>query len=202
MSRLLLVRHGETKLNSRERFWGQTDVELGAPGIKQAEQLRDRLAPEKIAAIYASKLQRASVTAEIIASRHQLEIITCAELDEINFGEFEGLTFEEISRLYPEVAAQLANWSIAPRFPAGESIDELNDRVSQFLPRLEKHKAEEVVLIVAHSGTLRLLVCNLLGLELSHWRQFRLDLASLNIVETYPRGTILSRLNDISHLAG
>ncbi len=199
MSKLLLVRHGETKLNSRERFWGQTDVELGTVGIRQAEQLRDRLATERIDAIYASTLRRASVTAEIIASRHRLEIITCPELNEINFGEFEGLTFEEISRLYPEMAEQWVNWSVA-QFPAGESIDELNNRVSKFLPRLEKHTPEAAILIVAHSGTLRLLMCNLLGIGRRHWRQLRLDLASLSIVETYPRGTILSRLNDVSHL--
>ncbi len=60
MSRLILVRHGETKLNSQERFWGRTDVELGAVGIRQAEQLRDRLATERIDAIYVSTLRRAS----------------------------------------------------------------------------------------------------------------------------------------------
>ncbi len=200
MSKLFLVRHGETKLNSRERFWGQTDVELGATGIRQAEQLGARLATEKISAIYASELRRASVTAEIIASSHRLEVMTCAELNEINFGEFEGRTFEEIGRLYPEVAKELANWGMVPRFPAGEGIDELDGRVSQFLPRLEKHTPEATVLIVAHAGTLRLLMCKLLGLGLLHWRQFRLDFASLSIVETYPRGAILSRLNDVSHL--
>ena len=103
MSRLLLVRHGKTKLNSTERFWGQTDVELSAEGIRQAERLRDRLAAQKIDSIYASNLRRALLTAEIIASRHQLQITSCAELSEINFGYVEGLKFEEISQLYPEL---------------------------------------------------------------------------------------------------
>lgn len=200
MSRLLLARHGETGLNSRERFWGQTDVELGEAGIRQAGQLRDRLATEKIDAVYASQLRRSRVTAGIIASRHRLEIMTCPELNEVNFGEFEGRTFEEISRLYPEVAAQWTDWDTALRFPAGESIGELDERVGKFLPRLEKHAPEAVVLIVAHSGTLRLLICHLLGIEPCHWRQLRLDLASLSIVETYPGGAIITRLNDISHL--
>ncbi len=200
MSRLLLVRHGESELNSAERFCGQSNVELSANGIRQAEQLRDRLATQKIDTIYTSNLRRASTTAEIIASGHQLDIVTCAELDEINFGEFEGLTFEEISRRFPEVATQLVNWEIRPRFPKGENVDELNNRVVKFLRRLEKHAPEETILIVAHSGPLRLLICNLLEIELQHWRQFRLDLASLSIVETYPGGAILSLLNDISHL--
>lgn len=201
MSRLLLVRHGDTELNSAERFWGQTDVELSATGIKQAEKLRDRLAAQKIDVIYTSNLRRASVTAEIIASSHQLDIITCAELREINFGELEGLTFKEISQLYPELTKSWSNRSLTLKFPGGESADELNNRVSKFLRRLKKHTLEETILIVAHSGTLRLLVCNLLRIELRHRRQIRLDLASLSILETYPQGAILSLLNDVSHLA-
>ena len=200
MSRLLLVRHGNTKLNSAERFWGQTDVELGAEGIRQVEQLRDRLETEQIDAVYTSNLRRAIATAEIIASRHQTAITTCAELREINFGKVEGLTFTEISQLYPDFAKSLADWNVQARFPDGESREELNARVLKFLPRLEKHSPEETVLIVAHSGTLRILICNLIGIEPRHWRQFRLSLGSLSILNTYPQGAILSLLNDISHL--
>ena len=200
MAKLLLVRHGNTKLNSTERFWGQTDVELSAEGIRQAEQLRDRLTTQKIDTVYASNLSRAMVTAQIIASRHQAKIITRDELGEINFGDVEGLTFNEISQLHPELAESMANWSVHPGFPGGETIDELNERVNKFLPELKKHPPEETVLIVAHSGILRLMICNLLVIEQEHWRQLRINLASLSILETYPRGAILSLLNDISHL--
>ncbi len=200
MSRLLLVRHGQTDANSRERFWGKTNVELSEAGIRQAEKLRDRLAGQRIDAVYSSGLKRALVTAGIIASPHHLECVACAELNEIDFGQFEGLTFGEIAKLYPDIAAQMVNWSIRPRFPGGESPHELSARVNKFLPRLAKHGEEETIVIVAHSGTLRLLICNLLGLEMRHWRQMRLDLASLSIVETYTRGAILALLNDVSHL--
>ncbi len=200
MSKLLLVRHGDTKLNSAERFWGRTDVELSAAGMRQAERLRDRLAAQKIDAIYTSNLSRAAVTAKIIASRHQLDIVICTELQEINFGKFEGLTFKEINQLYPEATELWTNWNLTLKFPEGESVDELNNRVSKFLDRLEKHTPEETILIVAHSAPLRLLICHLLGIELRHWRQFRLDLASLSIMETYPQGAILNLLNAVSHL--
>ncbi len=200
MSRLLLVRHGNTKLNSHERFWGKTDVELGADGIKQAERLRDRLASLKIDAIYASNLSRARVTAEIIAARHTTAIVTCAELSEINFGYIEGLTFEEISQRYPDLAKLLADWSISPEFPGGESFKEFNERVKRFIPRLENHAPKETILIVAHAGTLRLLICNLMGIDIKYWRQMRLELASLSILDTYPQGAILTLLNDVSHL--
>lgn len=200
MSRLILVRHGNTKLNSAQRFWGQTDVELSEDGVRQAGRLGDRLATEKIDVVYASNLSRALVTAEIIASRHGLGVTTCAELAEVNFGYLEGLTFDEISKLHPEQARQLADWSLPLKFPGGESTDEFNDRVSKFLLRLENHAPEATILIVSHAGVLRLMVCNLLGIGLEHWRQMRLDLASVSMVETYPRGAVLSLLNDTSHL--
>jgi len=194
------VRHGNTKLNSAGRYWGRTDVELSADGTRQAEQLRDRLAIQKIDAVYTSNLQRASVTAKIIATNHQVDIVTCPELREINFGKIEGLTFKEVSQLYPEVAEAWSKWSLTLKYPDGESIVELNNRVSKFLERLEKHTPKKTILIVAHSAPLRLLICHLLGVEIQHWRQIRLALASLSILDTYPQGAILNLLNDVSHL--
>jgi len=193
------VRHGDTELNSAERYWGQTDVVLSIAGLRQAEQLSSRLAAEKIAVIYSSTLSRALKTARVIASRHQLEVITCAVLCEINFGQLEGLTFSEVSQLYPEVAKLWVKRSPELKYPGGESLDEFNDRVSGFLERLEKHNEEEIILIVAHSGVLRTLLCYLLGIDLRQRWQFRLDLASLSIVETHSRGAVLSLLNDVSH---
>ena len=200
MSRLLLVRHGETELNSAERYWGHSDVKLSPLGLRQAERLRDRLAIERIDAVYSSDLQRALATAKIIASRHQLDVITCAELREINFGKLEGLNFEEISQLFPDFAAK---WRVQRstniEFPGGESLDQLNKRVRNFVGRLKKRKADETVLVVAHAGVLRSLICQLMGLELQHIYHIRLDLASLSILETYPTGAILTLLNDVSH---
>ena len=200
MSRLLLLRHGNTKLNNAIRFWGKTDVELSADGIKQAEKLRDRLAGEKIDTIYASKLSRACTTAEIIASRHPLNVSTLAELGEIDFGRVEGLTFEEISQLYPELAELLSGSDTLARFPGGESLEDLNNRVRKFLPRLEEHDSNATVLIVAHGGTLLLLICQLLRIGPENWRKMRLDLSSLSIVDYHTNGGILSLLNDVSHL--
>ncbi len=200
MSRLLLVRHGDTELNSAERYWGRSDVKLSAAGLRQAEKLRDRLAVEKIDAVYSSDMERSLVTAEIIASSHQLAVITCAELREVNFGQLEGLTFGEISRLYPEVAKLWAERSPKLKYPGGESLVKFNNRVSKFLSRLDKHTVGETILIVAHAGVLRTLVCQLLGIDLRRRWQIRLDLASLSILETHQQGAILNLLNDVSHL--
>lgn len=199
MSKLLLVRHGQTKLHKADRFWGSTDVTLSDIGIKQAEQLRERLAREKITAVYTSTLSRARSTAETIASRHKTKITACEELRECNFGYIEGLTFGEIQRLHPELAEELLNWKTVA-FPGGESLEDLDKRVVSFLDRLNKHKEKETVLVVAHGGPLRLIICHLLGLGPEHWLQLRVELASLSIVETYPQGAILTLLNDTAHL--
>jgi len=200
LSKLLLVRHGVTEFNSARRFAGYSDVELSAAGYSQVERLHDHLVNEKIDVIYSSDLRRALVTAEIISSGHNVDIATCSELREINYGELEGLTFEEISRLYPEVAELITNFSHGLKFPGGESFEELVERASKFLDKLKRHTPSQTILVVSHSGPLRVLVCHLLGIDQSHWRQIRLDNASLSIVETYPQRVILSLLNGVSHV--
>jgi len=200
LSKLLLVRHGITEFNRDRRFMGHSDVELSAAGYRQVERLRDRLVNEQIDAVYSSDLRRAFVTAEVISLGHKLEIATCPELREIDYGKVEGLTFEEIKHLYPEVAESVANFSPQLKFPDGESFEGFAARTSAFLDKLEKCPASKTTLIVSHSGPLRVLVCHLLGVDLEHWRQFHLDFTSLSILETYPQGTIVNRLNDTSHL--
>ncbi len=202
MSRLLLVRHGQTERNSAQRYWGRTDVKLSPAGIRQAERLRDRLAEAPLSAVYSSDLRRASATAEIIASRHDVAVTTCPELREIDFGGIEGLTFDEARQLYPEVVRLWAEQSPKLKYPAGDSITEFSNRVISFVPRLAKHTEQETVLIVAHSGVLRTLLCQLLGMETRHLWQIRLDLASLSVTETYSQSAMLCSLNDVCHLRG
>jgi len=200
LSRLLLVRHANTTGNSAERFWGQTDLELSAEGIGQAEKLRDRLASEKIDIIYISQLRRASLTAEIIGSHHQVNTIMCPELLEINFGEAEGLTFKEIGERYPELIKIWPTRDLTFRYPGGESLGDLNNRVIKFLDLLNKHNSDETILVVAHSGILRLLICHLLKIDPLMSRKLRTDLASLSIIETFSQLAVLTLLNDTSHL--
>jgi len=200
LSRLLMVRHGETELNSALRYWGRSDVKLSALGLSQAERLRDRLAFEKIDAIYSSSLVRARVTAEIIASGHRLAITDCPELCEVDFGKLEGLTFEEIKQQYPDVAKLWIERSPELEYPGGENRNRFYNRVCSFISRLEKHRQGETILIVAHSGVLRTIICRLLGIDLDSRWQMRLDLASLSTVETHPNMSVLTLLNDVSHL--
>jgi alpha-ribazole phosphatase len=203
MPRLMLVRHGETEQKSSERLWGRTDVKLSRLGLKQAERLRDRLARVKIDTIYSSSMKRALATAEIIASKHNQAVIPCVELREVDFGEIEGLSFAEIDQRFPELAAELRTERKPDfRYPGGESLGELGERVAKFLERLNQHTDGDSILVVAHFGVLRSIIYQLMGMELKHFSRFHLDLASFSILEHYPQGAVLQRLNDVSHLEG
>ncbi len=200
MTRLLLVRHGVTEYNSTRRFAGYTDVELSEEGRRQVERLRDYLVNDKIDAVYSSDLKRALVTAEVVTTGRDVDIISCPELREVNYGDVEGLTFQEIGQRYPEVAEMVVNFNLKLAFPGGESFEEFIERVTKFLNRLKKHAPPETILIVSHSGPLRVLVCYLLGIDQSCWRNMRCDNASVSIVDTYPQRAIISLLNDTYHL--
>ncbi len=201
MSRLLLVRHGVTDFNDARRFMGHSDMGMSDTGYRQVERLRDRLMGERIDAVYSSDLRRALDTAETIFAGREVEIVACPELRECYYGSCEGLTFQEISSNYPDVAEKCINFNLGLEFPEGEGFGEFIERTSRFLDRLDRHADSDTILIVSHNGALKVLVLRLLGIEMEHWWQLRIDTASLSIVETYPRGAILSMLNDTSHLA-
>jgi alpha-ribazole phosphatase len=201
LAKILLVRHAQIKLDEKDdRFWGATDIPLSDPGIRQAEKLRDRLAEENIDVIYTSNLSRSRDTAGIIASVHKCKIAVREEINEVNFGFIEGLTYGEIQDLYPDLADVLSDFGTIVRFPGGESFEDLDKRVKTFVNSLDSHHTENTVLIVSHGGPLPLIICHLLEIGTEHWRKIWLEPASLSIIYSFPHGARLNLLNDISHL--
>ncbi len=200
MAKLYLVRHGETEFQSALRYWGKTDVALGPAGKKQAEHLRDRLAREQIDYVYSSDLKRALTTAQAIASTRNLQPIPCPELRDIDFGEVEGLNFDEVKEKFPQIAMMWIEHDPGLVYPGGESLSQLEKRTRQFIENLAEHAGNDNILVVAHSGVLRTLICQLADMDLKHRWNFRIDLASLSIVETFSGFAIISLLNDLSHL--
>lgn len=199
MPRLLLVRHGATEDNVLRRFLGQRDVPLSRLGREQVERLRLRLTGERIDAAYTSDLSRARDTAMPVCAGRAEALVACPELREMDFGDCDGLTFDEIVERYPRLARSVGGGKRI-EFPGGETLQQLNDRVGLFLARLGQHGAGESVLVVSHGGPLRVALCRLLGIGLGHWWQFRLDTASLTVVGMYPAGAVVTLMNDTSHL--
>ncbi len=198
VSRVILARHGDIAADM-SRYWGQTDVPLSAAGLEQAGRLRDRLAAEKIEAVYSSDLKRALDTATVVALPHRLAVMPCPELREIDFGQCEGLSFDEIKLRYPEAETIWTASDLGISFPGGESVAVLAERVDRFLATLRSISVG-TALVVAHGGPLRVLICRLTGLNLSEWRHVHIERSSLSIIEVNSDGGTIQLLNDVSHL--
>ena len=198
--RLLLVRHGEAEGASGGRYMGHTNAGLSTEGLLQARKLRERLARERIDAIYSSDLARAMGTASVVASRHRTPVVACTELREVDFGRCEGMTFEEVSNGFPTVAEMWRAGDPGLAFPDGERLADLFVRMEEFIECLREHGPTDVILVVAHGGSLRTLVCLLAKMDLSCWWGLEIGIASLTILEGVQEGVTVRLLNDRSHL--
>ena len=202
MIRLILVRHGQTIWNAQHRYQGQSDVPLNAFGEAQADAIAGRLAGEPIHAVYSSDLQRAEHTAQRIASPHRLTVHADSRLREIGFGEWEGMTFADIEKQYPE---HLSDWlANAPGStpPAGETREAFTERVHTAWNEIAGRHPEQTIVLVAHGGTLMTLLTLTLDLpDETRWR-FRVDNATLSELHVYDDTVVLALLNDSCHLAG
>lgn len=181
MTTIYLVRHGEVAGNSGavRTFAGARDLELTPMGALQARNVAERLATKKIDAIYASTLQRAWRTADGIAARHELQTVRDSGFSEVDYGEWEGLSEAEILRDYADLWKSRVDdpWNIAP--PGGESYAMLWARLEPaWNALLQNHDGERVVL-VGHNGSIRVLLCQLLGAPPTNARRLQIANCSL-----------------------
>lgn len=164
VTRLWAVRHGEPHAAIRGRCYGRLDAGLSDTGRTQLEQVAWALATTDIAAIYASPRARTRESAEIIARHHQCPIQIREQLCEIDFGDFEGLAYDEIARRYP---AEYQLWMERPtdvQFPNGESFHTMQQRVLHVAKELAHKHAGETIAIVTHGGVNRILLAEALGI--------------------------------------
>lgn len=196
------MRHGATLNNVEARYTGQTDVPLSAFGERQAEALARRLAHEPLAAIVSSDLSRARATADAVARRSGVPVTLDADLREVSLGAWEGRTLAELKAEQPDA---LRRWradgaTFAP--PGGETFTALRDRLLRALARATDRYPGETVLWVTHGAAIGVLLCHVVGIELSRGRQFRRDNASITELDLAAGRTVIVRLNDTAHLAG
>ena len=199
-TRLLLARHGQTAWNVQCRYMGQLDIPLDSTGQHQAALLGRKLAGETLAAIYTSDLLRARETASAIVSYHNCPLINEPRLREMDFGAWQGMTYPEIQKtdklnLEAWEADRLKN---AP--PGGETLCQFSSRIEAVYREIIQAHSEETVLMVAHGGLLKILVCLVLGLPPGRYWQIQLSTASLSEIWVYPEGGSLGLLNDTCHL--
>jgi alpha-ribazole phosphatase/probable phosphoglycerate mutase len=161
--KIILLRHGQTEWNALQKYQGHIDIGLNDIGREQAEKLALYLREnENIEAIYCSDLSRSRETAEIIGRELQLPVQADERLREIGFGNWEGMTYEEVSQTYPEEYAKWFNNNLTIKVPGGESIDDLLARSLPALGDLAK-KHEGTVLVVSHGGLIKTILNHILG---------------------------------------
>lgn len=196
---LVLLRHGETEQSLERRFSGRTDLSLTAKGTRQAAAAAARIAgAQRIDAIYCSPLRRARETAEAVSAVTGVPVSVEDELREVDFGEWEGLTFGEAQRAGGDA---FARWSSATDLapPGGESQAACLERVAAVRNRLRKEHDGQRVLVVTHVTPIKALLGEALG-GLAITRRINLDLCSLSRIDYYDGRTVVKLVNEISHL--
>ncbi len=202
MTRLLIIRHGQTEWNRVERFRGLTDLELNDTGVKQAEAAAARLREWTVAAIYASPLKRAMHTAEIIAKPSKLRVHPLEDIIDMNFGKWHGLSLDEARQQYPELYAL---WEIQPhkvQFPEGENLPQVQARAMAAVKSLMDNHPSDTIALVSHRVICKLLVLGLLGLDSSHFWQIEQNVAAINHFVIRNGLPIAITINEICHLKG
>nr|MBF0222536.1 alpha-ribazole phosphatase [Desulfobulbaceae bacterium] len=194
MKKLFLVRHAETGDQYKGRYLGSTDVPISEGGFLQAEQLAERLSAQTINSCYCSPMRRCRQTTDIITRKISCDVTVDNQLVEIDFGRWEGATFTEICASDPEMVDQwCANFGEFT-FPGGESSQHFYERVAGALDRLLACE-EESVMLVAHGGVIRLMLCLLLGLNFDKYLLFNVKPATYAKLDIYDKQAVLSGFN-------
>jgi len=203
MIRLYLVRHGETDGNVNRWYQGTTDIPLNERGRAQAKALSHYFASIPFTAIYSSTLSRAKETAEIVAAPHGLEVQPYAELSEINFGAWEGHTYEEIQQLWPGEIDAFYRSHGTRRATGGESFCDVKERtVAKIHELMQRHHDGDQVMIASHGASIRCMLFGLLDLEMSRIWRFQQYNTAYNIIEYYGQRNVATLINGIAHLEG
>lgn len=197
MSRIVLVRHGETVWHAENRYAGRTDIALTPKGVAQAQRLAEWARTADLTAVWSSTLSRARMTAEPSAVITGLPLQTDARLVELDFGRGEGLTDAEMEAQFP---AERAAFKLDPsnhHLPGGEHPEEAAERGLAALQQIAAQNPEGRILVVAHNTLIRILLCSLLGLPLSRYRTVFPKLANgtLTEIEFSPKGVALLSFN-------
>ena len=194
------MRHGQSTWNHEHRIQGQLDPPLSAEGRRQATQLGRRLAGRKFAGFYSSDLLRAIETARLIGEAMGIEPTPMAELREIYLGQWEGLHTEELAIRFPEA---WASWTEEPNWdlvPGGEGSAAFEVRVASALDAIFERHQDGDVLVVTHGGVIQIALHHVVGRPGRGIFPFRIQNASMSLIEKRNGRLVVSGVNDIGHL--
>ncbi len=193
MTKIYLIRHGETEDADSRRYKGHIDVPLSENGIEQVKRLARHLGRKsgsgpvsgELQAVYCSDLSRARKSAEIIAAPFGLKPVITDGLKERNFGVWEGMSFDEIKEKWPDAFKAWAENPLQYSPLEGESTLAVRDRaIKAFHEIVSRHDGEQIAL-VAHGGINRVILCELLGIPLENIFRIEQDFSALNVIELW-----------------
>lgn len=200
MLRIYLIRHGETEWNIQGKYQGQVDTDLSERGKWQGERVGEALAKIRPDHILTSPLKRARETAECCAKHHQMEVELDHRLTEIAHGTWEGRYSEEIATTD---AALLAAWQNAPHtvtMPQGESLADVLARVRVAFDEYAQKYDGQTIFVVAHDAVNKVIIADLMGMDLSRFWQIKQDNTCINVLEYEDGIWRLVTLNNVGHL--
>ena len=198
--RLFVVRHAQTDWNRERRYQGWQDSPLSEVGRGQAAAVARALEGGKLDAVYSSPLRRAVTTAEAIAAPHGLPVRVEEAFREIGFGAWEGLTLEEAQQRYPD---ETRHWNERPHEalpPGGEALGDVRRRVLAGLETLRAEHDGGSICLVTHGVPARLLILEVLGLDLSRIWAVHVATTGISELEFRADWTALHRMNTLTHL--
>ena len=200
---LYFLRHGQTALSREDVFCGSgLDPELTSEGMEMAQAFAKAYRETEWRAVYSSSLRRSITTAQPLCDALGINLQVCAELNEIAYGRWEGLTKEHVSKEYQD---EYISWLADPAWHAptdGEPAVAIAQRGLQVNEQIQNQFTSGHVLIVSHKATIRIILCSLLGIDVGLFR-YRLacPVGSVSIVEFTSNGPMLKALADRSHLS-
>lgn len=203
MTKLYLVRHGETEWNKSGRIQGKTDTELSDEGMKQAQQLAKRLVAEDINFVYSSSLKRAFKTAEIIIENRKCGIVKSDQYHEICLGPWEGMTINDIIEKYGEHYRVYREDPANFKLPGAETFMDLSDRTYNAIKEIVSSHKGSNILVVSHGTAIKAAIIKILGIDIINYNKFKIDNASISVIgftDNSPDKPVIFCLNDTSHL--
>ena len=200
MVKLILVRHALTVDNQKSRLSGHIDSSISEEGKEQIDKITNYLKDFDIYKIYTTTSSRTKDTVKKLSELKSIEIIEKESLKEISFGDFEGLTFDEIKDKYPKEFQDMIEKGYEYKYPNGESLIDSYNRVCIELDNIISNNDDRTILICSHGGTIRNIITYLISNSYKYHWNFKIDNGSVTILEVQDGFTVITAMNNTSFI--